>query len=468
MRFSKKFSLALALLLLCGLLALPAGVSQLTQAEPFASPAFQKVWAQTDQAVKQGQESRTWFWGPEPGVALQEAYAESPGGLRQIQYFDKSRMEINNPKADPNSAYFVTNGLLARELVSGRMQTGDNRYEQRDPSNESVGGDPGNPGPTYATFTNLASLNNDKRTPEKSGFITDKIDRAGNISPTTASANLANYAYYSPELGHNIPDVFYGTFFQWQALGIDWVYVLGLPITEPYWATFTVGGVQKELLVQIYERRALTFTPNNPPGYLVEMGNIGQHYYRWRYPNNTGPTPTGTHTIAPSTTATTTAAATTPATTTTAPTTPAATTAAPTTVASNAALDSEELQFLNLINQYRAQNGKAALKTSDKLVSASKWLSNDMATKNYLNHTDSLGRAFNVRLNAFGFNAIDMGENIAAGYTTAPQVIEGWKSSPDHNANMLGDKYELIGIGRAYNPSSTYGWYWTTDFGSSK
>lgn len=30
---------------------------------------------------------------------------------------------------------------------------------------------------------------------------------------------------------------------------------------------------------------------------------------------------------------------------------------------------------------------------------------------------------------------------------------------------MLNTSYVVIGIGRAYNASSTYGWYWTTDFG---
>jgi uncharacterized protein YkwD len=30
---------------------------------------------------------------------------------------------------------------------------------------------------------------------------------------------------------------------------------------------------------------------------------------------------------------------------------------------------------------------------------------------------------------------------------------------------MLSANFTEIGIGRAYNPSSTYGWYWCTEFG---
>jgi hypothetical protein len=57
-----------------------------------------------------------------------------------------------------------------------------------------------------------------------------------------------------------------------------------------------VGGVELDVLVQLFERRVLTYTPTNPAGFKVEMGNVGQHYYRWRYlstphsSNNSHPT----------------------------------------------------------------------------------------------------------------------------------------------------------------------------------
>jgi len=30
-------------------------------------------------------------------------------------------------------------------------------------------------------------------------------------------------------------------------------------------------------------QRVLTYTPSNPAGWQVEMGNVGRHYYTWRY-----------------------------------------------------------------------------------------------------------------------------------------------------------------------------------------
>jgi uncharacterized protein YkwD len=129
-------------------------------------------------------------------------------------------------------------------------------------------------------------------------------------------------------------------------------------------------------------------------------------------------------------------------------------------------LDPEEKAFCTQINQYRAQNGRAPLRVSVSLTKAAKWLSSDMGAKNYFSHTDSLGRAFNTRLGAFGytFNTY-MGENIAAGYASAASTFAQWRGSAGHNTNMLSPSYNVIGIGRAYSATSTYKWYWTTDFG---
>ncbi|HLF77788.1 MAG TPA: CAP domain-containing protein [Dehalococcoidia bacterium] len=128
--------------------------------------------------------------------------------------------------------------------------------------------------------------------------------------------------------------------------------------------------------------------------------------------------------------------------------------------------DSEEQQFLTLINQYRAQNGLGALTASTNLNRAASWLANDMAIKNYMSHTDSLGRSLGPRLQQCDTFYSSAAENIAAGYTTAASVFNGWRNSSGHNVNMLGAAYKQIGIARVYGASSTYGWYWATDFSS--
>jgi hypothetical protein len=98
---------------------------------------------------------------------------------------------------------------------------------------------------------------------------------------------------YQETIGHNIPKVF-TDFFAQQGLVyengryvrgplFDWLFVMGLPISEPYWARVKVGGVEKDVLFQAFERRVLTYTPDNAPEWRVEMGNVGQHYLRWRH-----------------------------------------------------------------------------------------------------------------------------------------------------------------------------------------
>src|SRR5712692_411805 len=138
--------------------------------------------------------------------------------------------------------------------------------------------------------------------------------------------------------------------------------------------------------------------------------------------------------------------------------------------------DSEEWAFLTIINNFRAQNGLGALQVSAALESSSKWMSGDMAAKNYFSHNDSLGRDPFARMSAFGYPGGYRGENIAAGNADAQSAFNQWLNACDpdgsgnctfaHRNNMLGSNYQVIGIGRAYNPSSTYRWYWTTNFGS--
>jgi hypothetical protein len=255
-----------------------------------ADPNFAIVWQRTDEPVRQTQVARTWLWGEPIGSGRYESYQQSPGGQRLVQYFDKSRMEVNDPNADRASPWFVTNGRLTWEMVTGQVQTGTDSFIQRAPAQVPVAGDPSDVvGPTYASFSRLLA----PRTP-RSGPIQEVVDRNGVVSVTSPLHPEARYAYFVPETGHNIADVFWEFLHKTDLvlsrgeLRIDRLfepifYATGFPITEPYWARATVAGQQRWVLVQLFERRSLTFTPDNPPDWRVEMGNVGMHYYSWRY-----------------------------------------------------------------------------------------------------------------------------------------------------------------------------------------
>ncbi len=135
---------------------------------------------------------------------------------------------------------------------------------------------------------------------------------------------------------------------------------------------------------------------------------------------------------------------------------------------SDYSLDSEEMAFLALINQYRADNGLGALTISTNLNRAAHWMGNDLGVNNYFAHTDSLGRSPYSRAIDCGYPA-GAGENLAAGsaWDSAQEAFVAWQNSPGHNANMLGTYYKQIGIARVQVPGSQYTWYWVTNFGAT-
>jgi hypothetical protein len=134
--------------------------------------------------------------------------------------------------------------------------------------------------------------------------------------------------------------------------------------------------------------------------------------------------------------------------------------------------DPEELQFLELINGYRAENGLGALILSDTLAVAAEHHSKDMARYSFFAHDTAASSYYRVgsrpwdRMEAEGYRYNTYkGENIAVGYETAEEAFRAWRESPSHNKAMLDGRYRVIGIARINEPGSVHGWYWTTDFG---
>lgn len=264
----------------------------------FAAPEFKTLWNRTDKLVDTNQAARSYLWGPKPFTqGIREVYADSPDGERLVQYFDKSRMEITQPGNQMlrNSNYYVTNGLLARELMSGQMQMGDKKFEERKPAQIGVAGDADDTtGPTYATLNKLT----DPATDKTGKTVGETVYRDGNmiIKPIDFAGKYnITYAHFEPTTNHNVAAPFWTYLNQsgpvlntsnetvMGRLFEPTYFATGLPITEAYWSQVKVGGIMKDVLIQAFERRILTYTPSNPAQYQVEMGNVGQHYYEWRY-----------------------------------------------------------------------------------------------------------------------------------------------------------------------------------------
>lgn len=252
-------------LLLVLLPALIGGVSPARAAE-FASPFFRVQWLQGEGIVPN-------FWGPSATEAKMEPYAEASGGQRLVQYFDKGRMELTNPATS-----VVTNGLLAKELVTGDQQVGNAAYQHQDPPAIPIAGDPNGAGPTYALLNAVGAPLFAPTQNRGNMALTASFSDDGRLvvtnPPTTGIMPLRTY---DAATQHNV----FPPFVEFRGrVGLD---AIGYAISEPFRASFTIGGVPKSVTIQVFERRVLTFTESNPEPFKTEFGNIGRHYYAWRY-----------------------------------------------------------------------------------------------------------------------------------------------------------------------------------------
>jgi hypothetical protein len=130
--------------------------------------------------------------------------------------------------------------------------------------------------------------------------------------------------------------------------------------------------------------------------------------------------------------------------------------------------DGEESAFVDLLNAYRGELGLAPVTLNSELGAAAEYHSADMATNNYFSHTLFDGTDAGQNIQNFGYTGFPYAENIAAGMETAQEVMIGWQNSPEHNATMINPQYTQVGIGRAYNEASQYGWYWTATYGAGE
>ncbi|MFD6529191.1 CAP domain-containing protein [Streptomyces sp. NPDC060184] len=146
-----------------------------------------------------------------------------------------------------------------------------------------------------------------------------------------------------------------------------------------------------------------------------------------------------------------------------APAAPAPTTpdASATEDAKPAAGTSVQTQVLTLVNQERAKVGCSPLTLSSSLTSLAQSFSQDMAVRDFFDHTDPDGDTPWDRAATAGITNLG-GENIARGQADAAAVMDSWMNSEGHRANILNCDYTTMGVG-VYIADG--GPWWTQDFG---
>ena len=123
--------------------------------------------------------------------------------------------------------------------------------------------------------------------------------------------------------------------------------------------------------------------------------------------------------------------------------------------------------MLNLVNQARSRGCMCGVKKmqpvgplvwSEQLETAADKHSKDMDKHRFMSHDGSDRSNFSARITRAGFKWTSCAENIAEGYETVEQVVDGWLNSPPHCKNLMDPWSKFIGAARA-------GSFWTQDFG---
>ncbi len=113
----------------------------------------------------------------------------------------------------------------------------------------------------------------------------------------------------------------------------------------------------------------------------------------------------------------------------------------------------EANKVFEIINSSRAEEGKSPLVMDPVLTECAMQRAAENAV--YYSHTRPNGQScFSILESGKHGSA---GENIAAGYTSAASVMNGWLNSPGHYRNIMGD-YKTVGVGCFYQSDGTIFW----------
>ncbi len=145
---------------------------------------------------------------------------------------------------------------------------------------------------------------------------------------------------------------------------------------------------------------------------------------------------------------------------------PSETATQPKPTATQAPVGGEAAEVVRLTNEQRVANGCPALTVNGALTRAAQGHSEDMAARNYFEHTNLDGLSPFDRMKAAGYSYRMAAENIAAGQRTPQAVVTGWMNSSGHRANILNCGLSEIGVGVA--KGGRYGIYWTQNFGTPR
>lgn len=100
-----------------------------------------------------------------------------------------------------------------------------------------------------------------------------------------------------------------------------------------------------------------------------------------------------------------------------------------------------------LVNRERKRKEAEPLVLDRELSRVAQKHAEDMVKRGYFSHESPEGGTMSTRLKDAEISYGYAGENIAKGYATPREVMEGWMDSPGHRRNILYKPFRKIGIG---------------------
>lgn len=105
--------------------------------------------------------------------------------------------------------------------------------------------------------------------------------------------------------------------------------------------------------------------------------------------------------------------------------------------------------LLNATNTQRSNFSRGSLALNNKLNSAAQAKADDMVSRNYWSHNTPDGQEPWVFINGVNYDYQKAGENLAYGFVSSSETINGWMNSPTHKENLLDSEFTEVGFGFA-------------------
>lgn len=122
--------------------------------------------------------------------------------------------------------------------------------------------------------------------------------------------------------------------------------------------------------------------------------------------------------------------------------------------------------MLEQVNAERRAAGVEPLTADPRLDAAAQKHAEDMLARVFYNHISPEGTTPRQRVQAAGYLADAVGENIAAGHFTVEAALDAWLHSSGHRRNILDPRFRNLGVGIAVgNYEHRYQVLWVQDFG---